>query len=50
MKRFESGQPIQSNSIGKLAVAFERAGIVLIEHGEVNSLAGPGVRPLRALS
>lgn len=44
VRRFESGQPVQSGSIDTMRRALEAAGILLIDEGTSSPKAGYGVR------
>jgi transcriptional regulator with XRE-family HTH domain len=47
VRRFEGGDPVHGDTLGKIAVAFEYAGVVLIDAGTASKPAGPGARLLR---
>jgi transcriptional regulator with XRE-family HTH domain len=47
VRRFEGGEPVQGDTVGKISVAFEYAGVVLIASGAPSKAAGPGARLLR---
>lgn len=44
VRRFESGQTVQSGSVDTMQRALEAAGVVFIESGQVSRKAGFGVR------
>ena len=47
VRRFEGGDPVHGDTLGKIAVAFEYAGVVLIDAGAESKPSGPGARLLR---
>lgn len=44
VRRFETGNPVQANSIEAMQKALERAGVTLIAEGQASPSGGEGVR------
>lgn len=42
--RFESGQPVQPDTITDIKAALEKAGVEFIDGGAISRKGGPGVR------
>lgn len=42
--RFESGQPVQPDTITDIRAALEKAGVEFIDGGAISKKGGPGVR------
>ncbi|MEJ8631452.1 XRE family transcriptional regulator [Sphingomonas sp. I4] len=50
IKRFESGQPVQTVTVERVQACLEAAGMVFLEPGQPSSTGGAGVRLAKSVA